>query len=152
MGDFGVCVWLIAWWGAREVLGLVGERAPSRSALSPPTWRLESYKSKPVSFNTNCWSCTKVTCRWAPFAQLQMDFAVQISHKLSLLFIQTDINQFSHHRNENFFLLKTILTWALFLGLTVLERLCCCLSLKGGMALNGPEWHRPASLCAHPSP
>ena len=27
--------WLIAWWGAREVLGLVGNRA-LRSALSTP--------------------------------------------------------------------------------------------------------------------
>ena len=36
MGSFWTWFWLVLFWGAREVLGLMEEKESSRSTLSPP--------------------------------------------------------------------------------------------------------------------
>ena len=36
-GDFGACFWLIAWWGVREVLGIMGEQGSEQECPLPPS-------------------------------------------------------------------------------------------------------------------
>ena len=69
MGNFWACFWLIAWWGSREVLGLVGEEGLEQGCTEPPQgWRIvnkDLFLPIPI-FG----SCTKGPRGWNPLCSV----------------------------------------------------------------------------------
>ena len=80
MGNSGACFWLIAWWGAREELSLVGQQGSKQESSQPPRgWNPVDQNLCPSTPVVE--SCIKPAHGPAPgcmVTPLHMDFIVRL--------------------------------------------------------------------------